>query len=135
LSLLTFGAIFFWLPEKSALSSWLALLGSIVYIGSFAVSFGPIGWLMISEIFPLRIRGVAMSLATATIWGVNMLVVLTFIPLVKLLQPGGLFFVYGFFCFLSLLFVYFLVPETKKITLERIEANLRSGRSSRYLGE
>ncbi|CAL7963731.1 putative metabolite transport protein YwtG [Gammaproteobacteria bacterium] len=132
LSLLVLSAIFRWPPENASVLSWLAV---IVYISSFAVSFGPIGWLMITELFPLRIRGLATSLATATIWGVNMLVVITFIPMVKSLHLSGVFWLYGVFCFLSLLFVYFLVPETKKITLERIEANLRSGKKSRYLGE
>ncbi|EKE01224.1 MAG: hypothetical protein ACD_21C00189G0006 [uncultured bacterium] len=135
LSMLTFCGIFLWLPENSAISSWLILIGSIVYIASFAISFGPIGWLMISEIFPLRVRGLAMSLATATIWGFNMLVILTFIPMIKLLHSSVVFGIYSVFCFLGLIFVYFLVPETKKITLERIEANLRSGKPSRYLGE
>ena len=132
LSLLLLGAIFRWPLENASMLSWLAV---IVYVSSFAISFGPIGWLMITELFPLRIRGLATSLATATIWGVNMLVVFTFIPMVKSLHLSGVFWLYGVFCFLSLLFVYFLVPETKKITLERIEANLRSGKTSRYLGE
>ncbi|MEI8055120.1 MAG: sugar porter family MFS transporter [bacterium] len=132
LGLLLLSIIFRWPPGSAPVLSWLAV---IIYVSSFAISFGPIGWLMITELFPLRIRGLATSLATATIWGVNMLVVSTFIPMAKSLHLSGVFWPYGFFCFLSLLFVYFLVPETKKITLERIEANLRSGKKSRYLGE
>ena len=132
LSLLLLGTIFRWFPEHIGWLSWLTVA---IYISSFAISFGPIGWLMITELFPLRIRGLAASLATATIWGVDMLVVFTFIPIAKRFYLSGVFWLYGALCFLSLLFVYFLVPETKGITLERIEANLRSGKQSRYLGE
>lgn len=132
LGLLMLSAVFRWPLKNAEVLSWSAV---IVYISSFAISFGPIGWLMITELFPLRIRGLATSLATAIIWGISLLVVFTFIPMVELLQLSKLFGLYGSLCFLSLLFVYFLVPETKKITLERIEANLRSGKKSRYLGE
>ena len=90
---------------------------------------------MITELFPMRIRGLATSLATATIWGIGVIFVFTFIPMVKLLHLSGVFWLCSAFCFLSLIFVYFLFPETKKITLERIEANLRAGKKSRYLGE
>ncbi|MDR1057799.1 MAG: sugar porter family MFS transporter [Coxiellaceae bacterium] len=133
--LLTLSLTFWLLPNNMDFFKWLLFIGTVIYIASFAISFGPIGWLMISEIFPLRIRGLATSLATATIWGVNMLVIFTFLPLVKLLQLKGVFLLYSGLCFLSLFFVYFMVPETRKITLEHIETNLRSGKKSRDLGE
>lgn len=113
---------------------WLVLVGTVLYIASFGISFGPIGWLMIAEMFPLRIRGLASSLATATIWWFDMLVILTFLPLMKFLQPSGIFWLYGLFCLASLVFVYLYVPETKGITLEHIETNLRLGKRSRFLG-
>lgn len=134
LGMLIFSTVFLWIPKQTPMSFWSVIIGTIIYIASFAMSFGPISWLMISEIFPLRVRGLATSLATATIWGINMLVIFTFVPIVKLIHLSGTFALYGLFCFLSLLFVYFLVPETKKITLERIEANLRAEKSSRDLG-
>jgi MFS transporter, SP family, galactose:H+ symporter len=135
LSLLVIGMALWFLPKDIWFLKGFLLVSIIVYIASFAVSFGPIGWLMISEMFPLRIRGLSMSLATATIWGANMLVIFTFLPLVNLLQLKGVFLLYSILSFLALLFVYFLVPETKKVTLEHIEANLRLGRKSRDLGE
>lgn len=113
---------------------WVLLFSSVLYIGGFAISFGPIAWLMIAEMFPLRIRGLASSLATATIWGFDLLVIFTFLPLLNYLRASGLFLVYGILCLLSFFFVYFLVPETKNITLEHIETNLHLGKSSRYLG-
>ena len=121
--------------DKNPATLLLARISLFAYVASFAISFGPISWLMISEMFPLRIRGLAMGLATAITWGFNMIVIFTFLPMVKVLQPSGVFWLYGGLCFLSLLFVYFLVPETKRVSLERIEANLRSGKSSRNLGE
>jgi MFS transporter, SP family, galactose:H+ symporter len=113
---------------------WLMLFGTILYIASFAIGFGPIAWLMISEMFPLRIRGLAASLATATIWGFDLLVIFTFLPLLHLLNQSGIFLLYALFSLLSLLFVYYLVPETKGITLEHIETNLRLGKRCRSLG-
>ncbi len=135
LGLLIISMAFWFLPKETWFFKGLLLISVTIYIASFAISFGPIGWLMISEMFPLRVRGLAMSLATATIWGTNMLVISTFLPLVHWLQLKGVFLLYSILCFLSLLFVYFLVPETKKVSLEHIEANLRMGKKSRELGE
>lgn len=133
--LLVISLALWFLPRDVSFFKELLLLNAIIYIASFAISFGPIGWLMIAEMFPLRIRGLSMSLATATIWGANLLVISTFLPLVHCLRLKGVFLLYAILCFLSLLFVYFLVPETRKISLERIEANLRLGKKSRELGE
>ena len=135
LSLLALGLTFWFLPQDTTFFKWVLLINAIIYVASFAVSFGPIGWLVISEIFPLRIRGLATSLATATIWGVDMVVIFTFLPLMRLLQLKGVFLLYSGLCFLSLVFVYFLIPETRRVTLEHIETNLRSGKKSRELGE
>lgn len=133
LSFILVGASFIFLPQILWIK-WVILFSTILYIASFGISFGPIGWLMIAEMFPLRIRGLASSLATATIWGFDLLVILTFLPLMQLLQPTGVFWLYGVLCLLSLIFVYLFVPETKGITLEHIETNLRLGKHSRYLG-
>lgn len=116
-------------PEK-----WLALASMILYIACFAISLGPIMWLVISEIFPLTIRGFASSLSIAASWGFNMIVALTFLSLVKTLGPGGTFLLYCIISILGWLFVYFMVPETKGISLEHIEVNLRAGKKSRELG-
>lgn len=113
---------------------WVAVASMVVYIASFAMSLGPIMWLIISEIFPLNIRGVGASLAIAVSWAFNMFVALTFLSLIQAIGPGHTFWLYASLCILGGFFVYFLVPETKNCSLEHIEQNLRAGRPSRELG-
>lgn len=132
ISLAMMGAAFYF-PEFTALR-WVAVGSMVIYIASFAMSLGPIMWLIISEIFPLNIRGVGASLAISASWGFNMLVALTFLTLIELLGPSHTFWLYAFLCVLGGLFVYFVVPETKGCSLEHIEENLRLGRPSRELG-
>ncbi|RZR78912.1 hypothetical protein BHM03_00004463 [Ensete ventricosum] len=85
------------------------------------VSFGPISWLMVSEIFPLRTRGRGISLAVLTNFGSNALVTFAFSPLKELVGPANIFLLFGAIALLSLAFVYFYVPETKGLSLEEIE--------------
>ncbi|RRT55691.1 hypothetical protein B296_00045240 [Ensete ventricosum] len=85
------------------------------------VSFGPISWLMVSEIFPLRTRGRGISLAVLTNFGSNALVTFAFSPLKELIGPANIFLLFGAIALLSLAFVYFYVPETKGLSLEEIE--------------
>lgn len=107
---------------------WIAVTCIVGYIACFAMSLGPIYWLMISEIFPLNIRGIGTSLAVATLWFFNMMVALTFPPLLEALGKTHTFWLYTFFCLLGLLFVYYIVPETKGVSLEDIEKNLKAGK-------
>lgn len=125
--------IAFYYPGFAALR-WVAVGSMVIYIASFAMSLGPIMWLIISEIFPLNIRGVGASLAISASWGFNMIVALTFLTLIQLMGPSHTFWLYAFLCILGWLFVYFIVPETKGCSLEHIEQNLRAGRPSRELG-
>jgi MFS transporter, SP family, galactose:H+ symporter len=124
----------FSIKYQGTLFQWCILGAAIIYVSSFAISFGPIAWLLIAEVFPLRIRGLASSLATATIWGFDLLVILTFLSLQEWFSLPGMFLFYGILCLLSLIFVYLMVPETKNVSLEHIEHNLRTGKSSRELG-
>ena len=100
--------------------AWLAVAGVMVYVGSFAVSLGPIFWLLISEIYPLRVRGAAMGIATMSNWTFNLLVALTFLLLVEHLGAAYTFWLYAAISVGSFMFSYQLVPETKGRTLEEI---------------
>lgn len=113
----------------------MAVGSMVLYIAGFAISLGPIMWLIISEVFPLEIRGLAVSVAVALSWVVNLLVALTFLTLIQALGPSGTFGLYAALTVLALLFVYFVVPETKGVSLEEIERNLLSGKPSRELGQ
>jgi MFS transporter, SP family, galactose:H+ symporter len=112
----------------------ITLCSVMCYLASFAISLGPIGWLMSSEVFPLRVRGLATSLSAAAIWGFNILVTGTFLMLIEYILPLGTFLLYSLISLLGLIFVYYVVPETKGLSLEHIERNLRQGKRGRALG-
>ncbi|WP_018699802.1 sugar porter family MFS transporter [Amorphus coralli] len=112
----------------------LAFVGLVVYIGAFAVSLGPLPYVMMSEVFPLNVRGRGMSIASLTNWGFNFVVVFSFPILVAHLGLGGVFAIYAIICALGLVFAYRYVPETSGIELEDIEEHLRSGKPFRELG-
>lgn len=97
---------------------FIAVLG---YIASFAMSLGPVVWVYNSEIFPTRIRGRAMSIATFVLWVASFTVSQTFPMLVDSIGSAWTFVVYAVACFATFLFVLFFLPETKGRTLEEIE--------------
>jgi sugar porter (SP) family MFS transporter len=112
------------------LAAWVAVVCLMAYVASFAISLGPIFWLLISEIYPLKIRGLAEGTAAATNWGANLLVSLTFLTLLNALGPSRTFWLYGLLAIGSWFFSYYFVPETKGRTLEEIEQAWRIGRSA-----
>ncbi|KAJ9555772.1 hypothetical protein OSB04_010386 [Centaurea solstitialis] len=102
----------------------VAVVALLLYVGCYQISFGPIGWLLISEIFPLRLRGRGLSIAVLINFGANALVTFAFSPLQDLLGAGVVFFIFGGIAVLALVFIFFIIPETKGLTLEEIEAKL-----------
>jgi MFS family permease len=123
-SLILLGVVF-WLGSTSGAAGLLATVCLGLYIASFAISLGPVFWLMISEIYPLRIRGTAMSVASLANWGSNWAVALTFPVLLATLGGAGSFWLFAALGIVGWFFVYFRVPETKNRTLEEIEASFR----------
>jgi MFS family permease len=105
----------------------------MVYVGSFAVGLGPVFWLILSEIYPLRIRGRAMSVGTVTNWSANLIAALSFLTLTQVLGKTATFWLYGVVSIGAWLFAFFLVPETRGRSLEAIEAHWRTGKRSRAL--
>jgi sugar porter (SP) family MFS transporter len=116
--------LFFQVAAIKQHASWLALASLIFYIASFAIGLGPVFWLMIAEIFPLRIREPAMSACTVANWGFNFIVSFTFLQLVSTAGKGGAFFVYAGLGVLAVAFFAWKVPETKGRSLEEIESEL-----------
>ncbi len=123
-SLVLLGVVFLQ-GSTSGAAGLLATVCLGLYIASFAISLGPVFWLMISEIYPLRIRGTAMSVASIANWGSNFLVALTFPVLLAALGGAGSFWLFAVLGIVAWIFVYFRVPETKNRTLEEIEASFR----------
>jgi len=125
----------FHLHHLSGILGWVAAGSLMLYVGSFAIGMGPVFWLLISEIYPLKIRGRAMSIATVANWGANFIVALTFLTMVKILGRPGTFWVYAIVGIISWIFSYFLVPETKGRSLEYIESHWRAGKHPRLMGK
>ena len=105
----------------------LALLCMLLYIAGFAVSWGPVVWVLLSEIFPNQVRGKAMAVAVAAQWIANFIVSWTF-PilndnpyLLNTFHHGFAYWIYGVMSLLAALFMWKLVPETKGRTLEQME--------------
>jgi sugar porter (SP) family MFS transporter len=112
--------------NQVALGSSLGIVATIclmVYITCFAFSMGPIAWILVSEVFPLRVRGRGVAAATLGSGASNFIVSLTFLSLIKAAGNSATFAIYGVFCILTLLFVRFIVPETKGRELESISTN------------
>jgi MFS family permease len=116
------------ITSPTLVPSWLVIVMLLLYIASFAISLGPLPHVMMSEIFPLRVRGPGMSMASISNWGFNFVVVFAF-PL--MLAGPGLAFTFTLFAAICLGGLYFTlarVPETTGLSLEAIERHLRSGR-------
>lgn len=119
---------------KSAAFAYPAIFALLIFIVGFAMSAGPIIWVICSEIYPLAGRDLGVTFSTGTNWVTNAIVGMTFLSLINGLGPGNTFLLYGALNVLFILFFLIFVPETKGISLEKIEKNLMSGRPLRKIG-
>lgn len=103
---------------------FIMIIFVVLAIGFYAMSLGPITWVLLSEIFPNRVRGVAMAVCTASLWIASFLLTYTFPFLNKGLGTGGTFWLYAVICFAGYLFVLKSIPETKGKSLEELEKEL-----------
>ena len=127
LSLFALGTSFAFANVLGSSLKWVAVGSLITYIICFAMSLGPIGWILVSEVFPLKIRGIAMSICTVSNFAFNFFVVGSFPILLHRIGGAWTFWMFGAVSLLCIIFVYFFVPETKGISLEQIESNWRKG--------
>ena len=134
---------------------WFLVISMLVYIAFFAISLGPLGWLMVTEVFPTRVRGLGASIGSLSNWGFNTLVVWTFYKMAsaignakEVVVPegtdlsevcpscvGGVFWIFGAVALIGLVWGYFFIPETKGVSLEKIEEHWRKGGKPRLLGK
>ncbi|MDR1116102.1 MAG: sugar porter family MFS transporter [Tannerella sp.] len=127
---------------------WLSIAFVFLYIIFFAISIGPLGWLIITEIFPLKVRGLGSSVGSLTVWVFNSIVAFTFFKIVKAFtlpgaeiivqgkstgNPAGAFLFYAIIALAGIIWGYFYIPETKGVPLEKIEKHWREGGSPRKL--
>jgi sugar porter (SP) family MFS transporter len=105
--------------------AWIALASIMFYLAAFEISLGPVFWLMISEIYPLRIRPKAMAVATVCNWGFNFLVSYYFLTLTQMIGKAWTFWLYTGLGVCAVIFFALKVPETKNRSLEEIEHDIR----------
>ncbi len=163
-SLLALGTVFAFHTSLGDTGKWFAIVFVWIYIAFFAISLGPLGWLFISEVFPLRVRGIGSSIGSLSNWLFNGLVAFTFFKIVKLFtasgtgiitheklydtathtftmqavnngNPAGAFWFYAFIGIVGLVWGYYFLPETKGVSLEKIEEHWRQGKKPRELKE
>jgi sugar porter (SP) family MFS transporter len=127
---------------------WLSIVLVFLYIIFFAVSIGPLGWLIITEIFPLKVRGLGSSIGSLSVWVFNSIVAFTFFKIVKAFtipgteiiiqdepsgNPAGAFLFYALIALAGIIWGYFYIPETKGISLDKIEKHWKAGGRPRNL--
>lgn len=122
-SLFVLACAFFSKTEHIGLYSIFCLLA---YVGFFSIGIGPIAWVVPSEIYPMHIRGKAMSVGVFCNWSANWLVSFTFLDLISNLGTGGTFLLYASISIFAIWYVRKFIPETKGKSQEEIEKSFQS---------
>ena len=102
------------------------LVSVMLYVAAYAIGLGNVPWMQ-SELFPLNVRSIGSGLATATNWGSNFIVGLTFLPMMEFLTPTWTFVIYAAVCFAGWICIWAIYPETKGLSLEETGALLAEG--------
>ncbi|XP_063001887.1 solute carrier family 2, facilitated glucose transporter member 10 isoform X2 [Elgaria multicarinata webbii] len=109
-------------PSKQhILLNWITLLSLMAFVSAFSIGFGPMTWLVLSEIYPVSIRGRAFAFCNSFNWGANLLISFTFLDLIGAIGLSWTFLLYGLVGVMAVLFIYLFVPETKGQSLEEID--------------
>jgi facilitated trehalose transporter len=127
LTLLALG-MFFYVKSRDVdvtAVGWLPLVSLIIYVVGFSLGFGPIPWLMMGEILPAKIRGMAASIVTSFNWLCTFIVTKTFQDIINLIGAHGAFWAFGAIVAIGLIFIITSVPETRGKSLEEIERRFR----------
>lgn len=110
--------------EVSSSLKWASLISLLLYVAAFSVSLGPMVYVVLSEIFPMGVRGRAVSVVSAVNWATNLLISMTFLTITEKIGVPNIMFLYAAMSFVLLVFVILCVPETKGRTLEEISKEL-----------
>lgn len=120
---------------QSSSAPYFSIAMLLIFIVGFAMSAGPLIWVLCSEIQPLKGRDFGITVSTATNWIANMIVGATFLTMLNTLGNAPTFWIYAVMNMLFILLTVMLVPETKNVSLEHIERNLMSGKKLRDIGQ
>lgn len=135
LFLLLLSVSFIYVNELGKAGRWFTVIFMLLYVACYAISIGPLGWLLVSEVFPQKIRGIGTSVGSFSVWVFNSIVTFTFFKIVNGLtipgteiiidgeqtgNPAGAFGFYGLIAIVAIIWGYFHVPETKGVSLEKI---------------
>lgn len=112
--------------EGSSMLPYITLSLTVLYLAFFQGAVGPLTWLMLSEIFPARLRGLGMGIAVLCLWLANFLVGLFFPVLLSGVGISATFFVFAVFGIIGLIMIAKFLPETRGLSLEQIERNFKS---------
>lgn len=104
----------------------IILMSIMVYVASFAIGLGNVPWMQ-SELFPLSVRSLGSGVSTATNWGSNFIIGLTFLPLMDALSPSWTFVLYAVICVVGYILIWRIYPETAGLTLEEATSLLENG--------
>jgi sugar porter (SP) family MFS transporter len=142
-ALILMGLCFVFNDALGDFARWALVISMLCYIAFFAVSLGPLAWLIISEVFPLKVRGLGSSIGSLSNWLFNTLVVWTFFKMINgfnnlfggnsELGTASVFWLFALVAILALIWGYFYVPETKGVPLEKIEDHWRKGGNAKDL--
>ena len=147
-SLILLSACFLFNSSLGEVGKFVGIILIFLYTACFAVSIGPLAWLIISEVFPQKVRGLGSSIGSLSVWVFNAIVTFTFFKIVRaftipgteisvggenLGNPAGAFFFYALIAIAGIVWGYFYVPETKGVSLERIEEHWRKGGKAKDL--
>uniref|UniRef100_A0A2K6JNW8 Solute carrier family 2, facilitated glucose transporter member 10 n=2 Tax=Rhinopithecus bieti TaxID=61621 RepID=A0A2K6JNW8_RHIBE len=123
------------LPTQGhALLRWTALLCLMVFVSAFSFGFGPVTWLVLSEIYPVEIRGRAFAFCNSFNWAANLFISLSFLDLIGTIGLSWTFLLYGLTAVLGLGFIYLFVPETKGQSLAEIDQQFQKRRFAPSFG-
>ena len=132
ISLMLLGVITRYAAHSTILQT-ISVIAVLFYIFGFALSLGPIVWILCSEIFPIYARDFGVMITTAGNWLFNAILATVF-PTIIAFFGNDMFFIFVAACLVSFIFIQYFVPETKNVSLEQIEANLMAGKKIRYIG-
>ncbi|XP_070815263.1 solute carrier family 2, facilitated glucose transporter member 10 [Chaetodon trifascialis] len=108
--------------------NWIILVCMMAVVSAYSAGFGPMTWLLLSEIFPAAVRGRAFAFTNCFNWAANLLVTFTFLNFIDVIGLSGMFLLYGVAAVAAGIFFFFMIPETKGKTLEEIDKELRLNR-------